>query len=109
MKMSHVVLIEETETAQRERAAFLSDPAFAQRRKEKGIGLRTADKDTKDANGNTPADLVEFIQLSAGKGYPQVFFVGYDKNGKRTTLYQGDLPKSMKTGEFLQLMSKYGG
>lgn len=107
VKMTHVVLVEETEAAQRERAAFLSDPAFAQRRKERGIGLRTADKDTKDANGNTPADLIEFIQKSAGKGYPQVFFVGYDKNGKRTTLYQGDLPKT--SAEFLQLMSKYGG
>ncbi len=53
------------------------------------------------------ADLIEFIQKSAGKGYPQVFFVGYDKNGKRTTLYQGDLPKT--SAEFLQLMSKYGG
>lgn len=104
--LTGIVFIEETEAQQSARAAFLSDPAFQARMKAKGIKLRTADKDVVGPTGAPPADLVEFLDKAKTKAYPQVFFVGY-RDGKRVTLGQFDLPKSMP--ELLTLMQQYGG
>jgi hypothetical protein len=104
--MSGIVFIEETDAAQTARNTFLNDPAFVARRTQKNIKFRTADKDVVGPDGRPPADLVEFLDLSKNKAYPQVFLVGYN-NGKRVILKQTDLPKTMT--ELLNLMSQYGG
>lgn len=104
--MTGIVFIEETDAAQTARNTFLNDPAFVARRQAKGIKFRTADKDVVGPDGKPPADLVEFLNAAKAKAYPQVFFVGYN-NGKRVTLGQFDLPKTIPA--LLDLMSKYGG
>jgi hypothetical protein len=98
-----VVIIEETADALPERGRWLGDPELRKYVAAKGWRFRVADKDTKDKEGNTPADLKPYIERAAGKGYPQVYVV--DQDGK--VRHEGPLPKT--PADLLTTLKKIGG
>jgi hypothetical protein len=98
-----VVIIEETADALPERGRWLGDPELRKYVAAKGWRFRVADKDTKDKEGNTPADLKPYIDRAAGKGYPQVYVV--DQDGK--VRHEGPLPKA--PADLLATLKKIGG
>ncbi len=98
-----IVYIEESSDNVAGRGALFANAELAKRVKDKGHRWRVADLNVMGTDGKPPADLVPYLNASAGKVAPQVFLV--DEAGK--VRYQGDAP--VKAAELLALITKYGG
>lgn len=86
-----MVVIEETDMAASNRAAFFADKDLLAYLKTKLSGkVRVADQDVKDETGVPPKDLVPYLNRAKGKALPQVFLV----TDGGTVLMEGDLPKT---------------
>lgn len=98
-----VVLIEESAEAVGTRGAMLADKTLNDRFKEKGHKWRVADKDVIGPDGQPPADLKRFLDLSKGKSLPQLFLV--DEKGK--IIKQLNAPRT--AADLLSEIKKVGG
>jgi len=98
-----VLVIEETAEAAATRGALFTNTDLAKRMTEKGHRWRVVDKDVVGPDGKTPADLVRFMALAAGRTMPQVFLV--DPAGK--VRVHTDLPT--KASALIELLKNHGG
>ncbi len=96
-------MVEETSAATADRGRFLSDPGLQQYLGAKHWTTRIADKDTRDANGKTPADLKPYFERAAGKSLPRMYLV--DDQG--VLRIEGAVPST--PAELLDLLRKVGG
>lgn len=97
-----VMIIEETGEAVGTRGAMFASRKLSDWITAKQTVWRVADKDAKNAAGQTPADLVPYINLAAGKKLPQIFILDMATN---KLLLQGDCPTTADA--LLALMEKY--
>lgn len=97
-----IYYVEETSAAAATRGAMLANEALDTRMKAKNHSWRIADKDVKNSEGKTPADLVDLIEKAKGKSYPQLFLV--DKKSKEVVV-QMDGPT--KAADLLKVLDKY--
>lgn len=96
-----VVVVEETADAVKGRGAYFTSVKLQAVMDKGGMKFRPVDKDVKDKNGQTPADVKRFIDAAGGKNYPQFFVVATDG----TTITTGDLPPDPAT--LADILTKY--
>lgn len=99
-----MVVIEETSQAASNRGSYFANAALANKIKASGHKYRVADKDIKNADGQTPPDLAPYISAASGKTLPWVFLVD-QTNGK--VYHQGALPAT--PAALVELLTKVGG
>lgn len=98
-----LLIVEDTAAATAARGAMFNDGPLSARVKAKGHTWRVVDKDVVGTDGKPPADVADYLKLSAGKKLPQLFLV--DPSG--VVRFSGDLPGT--TAELLALIQKFGG
>lgn len=99
-----ILVIEEDENAAKNRGAYFTNTALAQRNKEKGHVPRWVDKDVKGPDKiNPPADVAPYILRAKGKSMPQLFLI--DTEGR--VRFAGDLPANPEA--LLAQIIKVGG
>lgn len=98
-KLFGFVLIEETSQAWPTRGEAIA--AASKWADANGVKRRVADKDVKDAAGNTPADIAPYIARAAGKTLPRLTLIT-ETGG---ILWEGDCPKA--GAELTALLGRY--
>jgi len=98
-----VVVVEETRDAAANRGLWFTDKELWAYFREKGHRLRVVDKDVKDADGKTPADVKRFIDDTGNGGTPRLYLVGEDGKTRRA----GPMPET--PAKLLSLIKQYGG
>lgn len=99
-----MVVIEETSQAANNRGSYFANAALANKIKSSGHKYRVADKDVKNAEGQTPPDLAPYIAAASGKGLPWVFLVD-QATGK--VYHNSALPATPEA--LVELLTKVGG
>lgn len=98
-----VVVVEETRDAAANRGVWFTDKELWAYFREKGHRLRVVDKDVKDADGRTPADVKRFVDDTGNGGTPRLYLVGEDGKTRRAG------PMAKTPAELISLLKQYGG